>query len=145
MDDISDLIKKIPLFRNKYDKSNIRVLFVDDEYDQFSVIQNLIGARWSVTGIKDIQNVEEDIVKCSQIIFVDYKGVGKKLSRNEQGIALIKLLKKTYKKTKRVILYSGHDRFTLGDDFGAADDWLPKNSDTREFIDKINENIKLLR
>jgi hypothetical protein len=131
--------------RNRFDKTNTRILFIDDEVDDFPVIQNLKDAGWSVEGRKDIQNIEDDVVKNSQIIFVDYKGVGQTLSEKEQGIGLIKLLKETYDKHKRVGLYSGHNRFTLGHDIDVADFKLPKNSDTGAFIATIQREIKKLK
>ena len=131
--------------RNNFDKSNTRILFVDDDVDDFPVIQNLKDAGWSVDGVNDIQNVEDDMVKRSQVIFVDYKGVGQTLSEREQGIGLIKLLKETYKDKKRVGLYSGHNRFSLGHNIDAADFKLPKNADTREFIELIQREIKKLK
>ena len=137
----SGLLKKKKVF----DKSNIRILFIDDEFDDFPVIQNLIDAGWAVEGIGDVQNIDDDIVKRSHIIFVDYKGVGQKLSESEQGIGLIKLLKNNYKDSKRVGLYSGHNRFSLGDDFDIADFRLSKNTDTREFIEVIQNQILKLK
>ena len=131
--------------KRRFDKSNVRILFIDDEVDDFPVIQNLKDAGWSVEGVKDVQNVEDDIVKRSQIIFVDYKGVGQTLSEREQGIGLIKLLKETYRGSKRVGLYSGHNRFSLGHNIDVADFRLPKNADTREFIETIQREIKKLK
>ena len=90
--------------KKHFDKSNVQILFVDDEVDDFPVIQNLKEAGWSVEGIKDIQNIEDITVRRSQVIFVDYKGVGQTLSEREQGIGLIKLLKETYKDSKMLLL-----------------------------------------
>lgn len=136
-----DLFKK----RVEFDKSNIQILFIDDEINDFPVIQNLKDAGWSVEAVKDIKNAEDDIIKRSQIIFVDFKGVGQTLSESEQGIGLIKLLKITYRDTKRVGLYSGYNRFSLGDDIDVADFRLPKNADTHEFIETIQREIKKLK
>jgi len=130
--------------KNNLDKSNVHILFIDDEVDDFPVIQNLKDAGWSVEGIKDIQNIEDDVVKRSQIIFVDYRGVGKTLSESEQGISLIKLLKGVYLESKRIILYSGHNRFSLGDQIDVADNKLLKNADTAEFIKMIQCEMKKL-
>ncbi len=143
--EIISWVKSIFKRQNKYNKTNTHILFVDDQIGDFSVIENLKEAGWSIEGITDIRNVDDDVVKRSQIIFIDYKGVGRTLSQSEQGIGLIRLLKKTYGKNKRIILYSAHDRFSLGDKLDVADDQLSKNSDTREFIDKINENMALLK
>lgn len=138
---LTGLFKKTP----RFDKANTRILFIDDEMDEFPVIQNLKDAGWSVEAVNDVQNVEEDVVRRSQVIFVDYKGIAQHLSEKEQGIGLIKLLKQTYKESKRVGLYSGHNRFTLGHDIDAADFKLPKNADTREFITIIQREIQKLK
>lgn len=129
--------------KNKFDKSNVHILFVDDE--DFAIVSNLKKAGWIVDKVKDLKNIEDDIVKRSQIIFVDFKGVGKTLSENEEGIGIIKSLKNTYRDSKRVILYSGHNRFSLKDDIKSADNYLAKNSDTYEFIKMINEEIKKIK
>ncbi|EKE05882.1 MAG: hypothetical protein ACD_19C00168G0004 [uncultured bacterium] len=144
-EDVSSLFDRLFHGKDRFTKENVQILFVDDEVNDFDVINNLKEAGWSVIGVEDIKNVDEDIVKRSQIIFVDFKGVGRSLSQKEQGIGLIKLIKNTYGKKKRLILYSGHASFSLDDNFKAADDWLSKNSDTREFIDKIKENMRELR
>ena len=141
---IKNLFKK-KISSTNLDKSTIRILFIDDDVDDFPVIQNLKDAGWSVEACRDIQNIEDDIVKRSHIIFVDYKGVGKNFSEREQGIGLIKILKDTYKNTKRIILYSGHNRFSLGDQIDVADTKLPKNADTREFIEIIKKEMKKIQ
>jgi len=131
------------LKRRKYDKSNAHILFVDDK--DFAIVSNLKKAGWIVDKVKDIKNIEDEYVRRAQIIFVDFKGVGKTLSESEEGIGIIKSLKNTYKDTKRVILYSGHNRFSLKDDIKSADNYLPKNSDTYEFIKMITDEIKKLK
>ncbi|MFP4514520.1 MAG: hypothetical protein ACLFNO_00750 [Parcubacteria group bacterium] len=139
-------LKDLLLFwrkNKKHDKSNVHILFVDDE--DFAIVSNLKKAGWVVDKIKDLKNIEDEVVKRAQIIFVDFKGVGKTLSENEEGIGIIKSLKNTYKDSKRVILYSGHNRFSLKDDIKSADNYLAKNSDTYEFIKIITEEISKLK
>lgn len=48
--------------------------------------------------MEDIQN--------SHIIFIDYQGVGKKISPNEEGVGVSKLLVKNYKNSKYIVLYT---------------------------------------
>lgn len=135
-----------PFFLKKnFDKSNIRILFIDDQFSDFPVIQNLKDIGWSVDAIADCCNVEDEIIQRSHIIFVDYSGVARTLSESEQGLYLIKLIKKKYKDKKRVILYSGQDRFSLGDNIDVADNKLYKNSSTGGFIEMIEDEIKKLR
>jgi len=138
-------LDKLPSFfkRKKCDKNDIHILFVDDE--DFAIIDNLKEARWSVEKINDLHNIEDDCVKRAKIIFVDYKGVGKTFSEKEQGIGIIKSLKNTYGSSKRIILYSGHNRFSLQDDIKAADNYLAKNSDTYEFIKMIQDEVKKIK
>lgn len=133
----------LSMFKKKYDKHNITILFIDDE--DFAIVSNLKKAGWLTEKIKDLKNIEDDVVKRSQIIFVDHKGVGKTLSENEEGIGIIKALKKAYGDSKRVILYSGYGRFNLEHDIKAADNYLSKNSNTYEFIEMIKGEIKKLR
>lgn len=130
-------------FKKNYNKHNVHILFIDDE--EFPIIENLKEAGWSVEKIDDLKNIEDDCVMRSQIIFVDYKRVGRFLSRKEEGIGIIKALKGKYKKSKRIILYSGHNRFTLGHDIKAADNYLPKNADSYEFIQMIESEMKKIR
>lgn len=129
--------------RKNYNKHNLHILFIDDE--EFPIVENLKDAGWSVEKIDDLKNIEDDSVLRSQIIFVDYKKVGRFLSKKEEGIGIIKALKGKYKKSKRVILYSGHNRFTLGHDIKAADNFLPKNADSYEFIQMIEAEMLKIR
>lgn len=136
-------LKDLKFWGKKYSKANTRILFVDDE--EFPIIENLREAGWAVEKIDDLQNIDDDRVVRAQIVFVDYKGVGKGLSEKDEGIGVIRALKSKYRKSKRIILYSGHNRFTLGHDLKTADNYLPKNSDTYEFIEMIEVEIKKLR
>jgi len=132
-------------FKKKFDKSNVRILFIDDNFRDFPVIQNLKEIGWSVDAIDDCCNVDDDKIQNSHIIFVDFSGVARVLSESEQGISLIKLIKRKYGNKKRVILYSGQDRFSLGDNIDIADNKLSKNSDTERFIEMIEDEIKKLK
>ncbi len=142
--DLKSLVDSfLSIFKKKYDKHNVIILFIDDE--DFAIVSNLKKAGWSVERIKDLKNIEDDIVKRSQIIFVDHKGVGKTLSEKEEGIGMIKALKKAYGDSKRVILYSGYSHFNLDHDIKAADNYLSKNSNTYEFIEMIKQEIKKIK
>lgn len=131
------------LFKKKINKQQASILFIDDEY--FPVVDNLEKAGWSVKRIKDIKNPQDEDVKRANIIFVDYKGVGRTLSEGDEGIGVIKLLKDSYKNSKRVILYSGYGRFSLGAHLGIADNQMSKESNTYEFIKMIESELKKIK
>lgn len=127
----------------KFTKETAHILFVDD--DEFPVVTNLKNAGWSVGWVKDIQNLQDEELARSQIVFIDYKGVGLVLSEDEQGIGLIRAIKNTYGNKKRVILYSAYGRFKLDMGFREADNQMSKNSNTYEFISMIESEIKKLK
>jgi len=129
--------------RKKVNKSSVNILFVDDE--NFPVVAKLQKAGWSVKKVKDIKNIQDDDIQRAQIIFVDFKGVGKYLSETDQGIGIIKAIKNTYGSSKRLILYSAYNRFSLDLDLQAADNVLPKNSDVYEFITMIESEMKKIK
>src|SRR3989344_1680888 len=108
-------------------KRATNILFIDDE--KFEYIDRIRDAGWNVHQLYDINNLDDEQIKKADIIFLDYKGVGRVLSPSQQGIGLLKGLKKKYS-DKPVIFYSAHAAFSLGDEFKIADDWLPKNADT---------------
>jgi len=118
-------------------KALINVLFIDDE--DFNYIDRIKEAGWNVNQIRDLTSLEDDHLKRSHIIFLDYVGVGKSLAPSEQGIGLLKAIKLKYPE-KIIIFYSGHAGFSLGQEFHMADDWMPKNSDPYIFLQKIEEN-----
>ncbi len=72
-------------------------------------------------------------------------GVGKSLSPDDGGLGVIKAIKSTYGKSKRVILYSGHSRFALGNKLDWADGQMAKNSQAYEFILRIQDELKKVR
>ena len=133
--------------RIRFNKSNVRILFVDDE--RMPIVNNLKQAGFSVEEIKDIKNIDIDEVCRSRIIFVDYKGVGKNISPQYEGIGLIKALKDKYGKSKRIVLYSAHNQFpkkiVLNPMFDLADDKILKNADFTEFLEVINSQMKKIR
>lgn len=138
---LSDIFKR----KNKFDKSNLRILFIDDQIDDFPVVQNLKNANWSVETMKEIESINDEKIANSQIIFVDYKGVGRKLAEKDQGLGIIKLLKEEYGDTKRVILYSAYHRFSVEIIDGCYDNHLLKNSDTGKFIEMIKDEKEKLK
>ncbi len=120
-------------------KDKTSILFVDDE--PFDYIERIRAAGWNAHQVSDIENLDDDHLKRAHIVFLDYVGVGKKLAPTQQGIGLLKAIKQKYPQ-KILIFYSGHAGFTLGHEFKAADDWMPKNADPYVFLQKIEENAQ---
>jgi len=139
--DIWNLIKGI--FRKKYDKSNTIILFIDDK--KFPIVDRLNEEGWLTKRVKDVTSINTNEIKRAQIIFVDCKGVGKRLSVSDQGIAIIREIKRTYKDSKRVILYSEHSDFSLGPNFDIADHHMNKNSNLYDFIVTIENELKKIK
>ena len=113
------------------------------------VVSNLKKAGWSIEKIKDIKNIEDEIIRRNHVVFVDYKGVGSNISPKHEGVGLAIQIKKTYGKSKRVIIYSANTSFStdtvLDADFNYIDNRILKNADTTEFIDMICSEMKKLR
>ncbi len=132
-------------FKKKYTKDNTKILFIDDL--EMPVVDNLKKAGYKVTKIRDVKDVDDSNVQASQIIFVDYKGVGKNISQTFEGLGLVESLKEKYSKSKRIILYSAHNfsnNVAMSHKFNIADNRIPKNSDTSEFIKLIESEIRKL-
>lgn len=132
-------------FKKDYFKETTNILFIDDS--DMPVVENLKGAGYRVKKIRDIKDVDNSEVKNAQIIFVDYKGVGKNISETYEGLGLIERLIATYLKKKRVILYSAHNfpnDIVMNEIFNKAHNRIAKNADTSEFIKMIESEIKKL-
>jgi len=125
------------------DKSDIRILFVDDEHTKFRMVSILKKSGWKNTNsIKDIKDLDDYKVKEADIIFVDINGVGKTLFQDE-GLGLASALKKKYPE-KGIVIYSAE---TKGDRFHKAlrevDDCLSKNAEPYQFVNLIETLCKL--
>jgi len=116
-------------------KSKVRILFIEN--GSFKQITNLQNSGWNVQQIKDVTDLDSSEIRNSQIIFVDFKDVGRQLSEDE-GLGIVKALKRRYGKSKWVILYSAHS-FRLNVFDGGADSYLAKNSTFIEIEQKIIE------
>lgn len=123
-------------FKRKGNKPNL--LFVDDDVDDFEIVKSLQKNHYTVDTLKDIEDLECDHVKKAKIIFIDFKGVGKKFG-DKQGIDLIKALKDKYKRRKTIILFSAH-KFPLVREYtDSGDDIIKKNASLREFLEMIEK------
>jgi len=121
-------------------KSKIRVLFIDD--NDFPVVKNLKKAGWITDLINDVYDIDDSAIVASHILFVDINGVAKSLS-DEEGIGLVKALKKKYGNTKKIIIYSSDEEGNrFNEAFRIADDFLPKQSDYFEFLAIVEKYAK---
>ena len=124
-------------------KKRTQILFIDDELFD-SLLDNIRQAGWSVKQTRDISNLDSEDLRNSDIIFVDYKGVGRALTPTEEGIGLIKALKNKYPR-KHLIFYSGYAGFIPGDKIhDIADGWISKNSDPYVYIERIETAAKII-
>jgi len=119
-------------------KKLTQVLFVDDE--DFSARLNTIrSAGWNVKQVSDVTNFDSEDIKSADIIFMDFNGVGKTLTPKEQGIGLIKSIKKRYPE-KFIVFYSGYAGFIPGHEVHSiADAWIDKHADPFVYVDQIEE------
>jgi len=145
--EIWDRILSIFNHREKYTKDSVHILFIDDS--DMPVVSSLKKAQYKVKKINDINDIDDPEIKNSQIIFVDFDGVGRIISPQHQGAGLIKELKAKYGATKYVVLYTA--QITLPSDttmnslFNIADDKMRKDSDVTDFTEQIRKAIKKLK
>lgn len=126
-----------PKIEPKKGKSNLRILFIDDQHTKFKMVSILKKSGWKNTNsVKDITDLDDYKAKEADIIFVDINGVGKTLFKDE-GLGLASALKKKYPE-KKIVIYSAE---TKGDRFHTAlrevDDCLSKNAEPYQFINLI--------
>ncbi len=125
-------------------KQNLQILFIDD--NKFPMVDNLKKAGYSVDWTKDIKRDDDLLVKKANVIFIDYKGVGKNLSHSKEGIGVCQRLKKVYGKNKYVVLSTGESipNELLREVSSASDEILVKSSETADFISTIEKAIERL-
>lgn len=114
------------------------VLFVDDD-TKFKIVKILNKAGWQTKIVKDIQNLDAEIVLNSHILFIDIHGVGTSLGFKDEGLGLAYSLKRKYP-LKKIIIYSTE---STGDRFHEAlrsvDTFLSKNAEPFEFQELIEQ------
>lgn len=124
---------------NGRSRSNVRVLFVDDDRN-FKVVRIMKQAGWPNVDIKkDIKDLDGQDVRDADVLFIDINGVGIALGFADGGLGLSLAIKKKYPE-KKVVIYSAQ---TDGDRFHTAlkraDGSLAKNADPYEFISLLEE------
>ena len=100
---------------------------------QFTDEENQILSDIESWNYKDIDNLDHDIVKNADILFVDVQGVGVSLGFKDEGLGLVEALKEKYPH-KKVIIYSvvsQGDRFHNA--FNVCDGQLSKDADPYQF------------
>jgi hypothetical protein len=146
VDGVKNLFRKI--FKKKSlsleeIKKRTQILFIDDEPFDY-VINGIRQANWNVKQIMEVYNPDSEDLKNADIIFVDFKGVGKELTPTDEGIGLLKLLKNKYPK-KYFIFISGYAGLIPGEKFfDIADGWISKNSDPYVYIERIESAAKTI-
>jgi len=129
----------------KYEKSQINILFIDDD-TTFKVVKILKQSGWINTKlIKDLKSLSMDEVMKAHILFTDIRGVGKLLGFQDEGLGLAAALKEKYP-DKMLVIYSSEqtgNRFHKG--FRLADDQLAKNAEPYEFISTIERLAEKLK
>ena len=119
-------------------KNLTNILFVDDD-TKFKIIKILNTAGWKTKIVKDISNLDSEVVVKAHILFIDIHGVGVLLGFKDQGLGLAYSLKKKYPH-KKVIIYSTE---STGDRFHEAlrsvDTFLSKNAEPFEFQELIEQ------
>ncbi len=116
-----------------------RILFIDDKECQ--IVVNLKRNDFSVRKIEDVASPAKDTdVQWANIIFVDYKDVGKKLFLKKEGLGLISEIKRVYRDKKRYIIYSSVQDFEGLVEFP----YIRKNASYDEFISLITAEVSKL-
>jgi hypothetical protein len=121
-------------------KSDIRILFVDDD-TRFRVVKIIKNSGWPhVKIVRDIAKLDGPEILEANIFFIDIQGVGKALQFSDEGLGLALAIKKRHP-NKKVVIYSAQ---TTGTRFHAAlreaDYSLAKNAEPYEFIQLV-ENL----
>lgn len=119
---------------------NKKILFIDDDIEKFDRVRQLKNQGYDVDELKDLDSIDSSRVKRADLIFVDFKGVGTTLSKKEQGVGIIKMLRSKYKNKKKLILFSSYS-LKLDMMPKEADDWIAKDASLDEFIEIIQKYI----
>lgn len=116
-----------------------KILFIDDKDCQ--IVINLKRNNFDVKKVDDVSSpaIDKD-VQWANIIFVDYKDVGKKLFGKKEGLGLINELKRVYGNKKRYVIYSTVQDF----DGLVAFPYIRKNATYDEYISLITTEIAKL-
>ncbi|MBT4732891.1 hypothetical protein HOB87_13110 [Candidatus Woesearchaeota archaeon] len=138
----ANLIRRI---KPKIKKEQLQILFIDDE--TMPIVETLRKAGYQVKKKQNISSEDDVDVRNSHVVFVDYDGVGGKLS-DQQGAGVIKRIRNKYQKTKYLILYTAQPTYpaeTITRGFiDYADAKMRKGASMDEFIDQLDKAISKL-
>ncbi len=113
-----------------------KILFIDDKECQ--IVTNLRRNNFDVRKIDDVESPATDNdVQWANVIFVDYKDVGRRLFGKKEGLGLISELKRIYENKKRYIIYSSVQDFDGLVEFP----YIRKNASYDEFISLISVEV----
>lgn len=119
-------------------RAQTNILFIDDD-KTFKIVSILKKAGWRNTNFfpdADVKDINTEKIKNAHIIFVDIKGVGQTMYKDE-GLGLVVDLKRKYPQ-KKVVIYSAIPEHSLFHDaIKLADDQISKNSQPAVFVSLI--------
>lgn len=119
-------------------RDKAKILFIDDK--ECLVVTSLGRNNFKVKKLNDIESTKDESVVWSNMIFIDYKGVGSALAGKKEGLGLINLLRNEYGSTKRYVIYSSVQDFD-----GVVDvPYIRKNANYDEFISIISNEVSKL-
>lgn len=113
-------------------KTAAKILFIDDQDVQ--ITKTLEDDNWQVSKLRD-GRVDDQKIKDANIIFVDWRGVGRRINAEEEGISLVDNLKRKYKHNKYIILYSSQEFVRPANII--ADGWIKKGSGHDQYLQAI--------
>ena len=126
-------------------KEQLQILFIDDE--TMPIVQTLRDAGYQVKKKQNVSSEDDVDIRNSHVVFIDYNGVGGKLS-DQQGAGVIKRIREKYRKTKYLVLYTAQPGFptesvTLGF-VDYADAKMRKGASKDEFVNQLDKAISQL-
>lgn len=133
------ILNKIRKLVNRGWNKKHYILFVDDNINNFKLIDSLRKHWYLIDTLTDIDDLNGPEISRAKIIFIDYRWVWWSFW-NEWWIGLINWLKDKYKNKKKLVLFSA-TKFSL-DQFKTmqnADAQMKKTATTQEFIELINK------
>jgi hypothetical protein len=120
-------------------KLRYHILFIDDDR-KFNVVKILRDTGWKHTKtIPDIKSLDLELVKNTDVFFVDINGVGKLLDLEYEGLDLALMLKQRYI-DKKVVIYSANKNFnSFHPAWDECDYKLEKNALPYQFQNLVEE------
>ena len=126
-------------------RKSTTILFIDDD-TKFKMVKILVNEGWINTkSITDLKSYNDEIIKKSDIVFVDVQGVGKILDCKDEGLGLALNIKSRYSE-KKVVIYSAVQTHNVFHDvIQKVDFLLSKDAEPYEFISLIERFSKELK